>query len=117
MESEEDESLDFGLDMSGVSGLELSGETEGEASEKATTTEEQELQEVELVKKTKSKSVVWTLFGFKADSRGQPIDENKPICQLCQQTIAVKGGNTSNLFSHLKHHHPKKYSKLKAGST
>ena len=45
------------------------------------------------------------------------MDENKPICQLCQQTIAVKGGNTSNLFSHLKNHHPKKYSELKAGNT
>ena len=32
----------------------------------------------------------------KADSKGQPIDENKLICQLCQHPIAVKGGNTSN---------------------
>ena len=60
---------------------------------------------------------MWTLFGFKADSKGQPVDENKPICQLCQHTIAVKGGNTSNLFSDLKNHHPKKYSELKAGNT
>ena len=100
MESDEEDRLfDESLD---TSELELSGETEGKASERAATTEEQE---VELVKKTKSKSAVWTLFGFKADSRGQPIDENKPICQLYQQTIAVKGGNTNNLFSHLKHHH------------
>ena len=57
------------------------------------------------------------LFGFKADFKGQPIDENKPICQLCQHPIAMKGGNTSNLFSHLKNYHPKKYSELKAGNT
>ena len=44
------------------------------------------------------------------------MDENRSICKLCQQPIAVKGGNTSNLFSHLKTHHPKKYSDLKAGS-
>ena len=29
----------------------------------------------------------------------------------------MKGGNTSNLFSHLKNHHPKKYSELEAGNT
>ena len=74
-----------------------------------TTREEEPTQEAELVKKSRSKSVVWTLFGFKADSKGQPIDENKPICQLCQHPIAVKGGNTSNLFSHLKNHHPKSW--------
>ena len=73
-------------------------------------------QGVELVYKSRYKSVVWTLFGFKADSKGQPTDENRPICKLCQQPIAVKGGNTSNLFSHLKTHHPKKYSELKARS-
>ena len=34
----------------------------------------------------------------KADSKGQPKDENKLICHLCQHPIAVKGRNTSNCF-------------------
>ena len=41
----------------------------------------------------------------KADFKGQLIDEYKLICHLCQHPIAVKGGNTSNLFSHLKNYH------------
>ena len=38
---------------------------------------------------------------------------NKPTCKLCHVDVAVKGGNTTNLFSHLKHKHPKEYSELK----
>ena len=124
MESyEDDELLDEGAGTSGLDFSDGRGDNTGSRDDQvgdtsAVTTREQEpTQGVELVKKSKSKSVVWTLFGFKADANSQPIDENKPICQLCQHTIAVKGGNTSNLFSHLKNHHPKKYSELKAGNT
>ena len=28
------------------------------------------------------------------------------ICRLCKKSVSVKGGNTSNLLSHLKVHHP-----------
>ena len=41
------------------------------------------------------------------------MDESKPVCEICCGEIAVKGGNTTNLFSHLKHWHPKQYSELK----
>jgi len=83
-------------------------------SETAIVTEEEP--DIELVIKPRSKSVIWTLFGFKSDANGKPINENRFICQLCQQSIAVKGDNTSNLFSHLKNYHHKKYSELKAGN-
>jgi len=43
----------------------------------------------------------------------RPRNENKPTCKLCHVDVAVKGGNTTNLFSHLKHKHPKEYSELK----
>ena len=108
---EDDELLDEGAVTSELDFSDDRGDNTGSRDN------QEPAQGVELVKKSKSKSVVWTLFGFKADSKGQPIDENKPICQLCQHPIAVKGGNTSNLFSHLKNHHPKKYSELKAGNT
>ena len=75
-----------------------SHDTQGEESDAITTGEEVVSHRVELVNKSRSKSAVWALFGFKANSRGQPMDENKPICKLCQQPIAVKGGNTSNFF-------------------
>ena len=41
------------------------------------------------------------------------MDENKPVCKICHGEVAVKGGNTTNLFSHLKHKHFKQYSELK----
>ena len=60
----------------------------------------------------KAKSAVWTFFGHKHDSNKKPIDESKPIFKTCRGEVAVKGGNTTNLFSHLKHQHPKQYSEL-----
>ena len=110
MESDEDELVDEGA---GISGLDFSDDRDyqGGDTRTVTTREQEPAERVELVKKSKSKSVVWTLFGFKGDSKGQPIDENKLICQLCQHPIAVKGGNTSNLFFHSKNH-PKRYSEL-----
>jgi len=66
-----------------------------------------------LVEKQKAKSAVWSVFGYKPDATGRPSNENKPTCKLCYMEVAVKGGNTTNLFSHLKHKHPKEYSELK----
>ena len=31
--------------------------------------------------------------------------EHKPVCCACKRSVPVKGGNTSNLMSHLKEHH------------
>jgi len=66
--------------------------------------------ELVLVEKKKAKSAIWSVFGYKPDASGRPSNENKLTCKLCHMEVAVKGGN---LFSHLKHKHPKVYSELK----
>ena len=37
-------------------------------------------------------------------------DSDKAICRLCRKSVLARGGNTSNLVSHLKKHHPKEHS-------
>ncbi len=59
-----------------------------------------------LVKKPNSTSVVWDYFGFKSDKNGYAIDNSKPQCRTCLREVPCKSGNTSNLFKHLKDHHP-----------
>ena len=105
---EDDELLDKSAGTSGLDFSDDQGDNTGSRDNQGgnistvIAREQEPAQGVELVKKSKSKTVAWILFGFKADFKGQPIDENKPICQLCQHPIAMKDGNTSNLFSHLK---------------
>ena len=60
----------------------------------------------ELVSKKHMKSVVWKHFRFKANDEGKPKDENITICCHCQKIVVAKGGNMSNLLTHLKNHHP-----------
>ena len=66
----------------------------------------------ELVSKKKSVSLAWNFFGFKPTTPGALIDEGSPICRLCKKTVSAKGGNTSNLFSHLKNRHPRQYAEI-----
>jgi len=65
-----------------------------------------------LVAKPKSTAPVWAYFGFRSDEDGKIIDETHVVCKICQRGIMSKGGNTSNLMSHLKSNHPLAYSKL-----
>ena len=69
--------------------------------------------EVRLVKKANSSSVIWTVtyFGFVPDKNGLPIDNGKPRCRECSKEISCKNGNTRNLFKHLKDRHPSLYTK------
>ena len=55
-----------------------------------------------LIPKTGAPSVVWKYFGF----RNNDMDQTTILCKTCKQVVSGKGGNTSNLFSHLKHKHP-----------
>ena len=50
--------------------------------------------------------------GLKADSEGRPIVKEcgSPVCKVCGKVVPAKGGNTSNLITHLRDHHPDKYS-------
>lgn len=61
--------------------------------------------EEELVKKKGGSSVVWNWFGFRISD----IDQQTTLCKLCRRVVAAKGGNTSNLFHHLKTMHVREY--------
>lgn len=60
---------------------------------------------MDLVSKPRSKSIVWMYFGLKADERGQPLNSGEAICRLCRKIVLAKGGNTTNLRSHLRRRH------------
>ena len=70
----------------------------------------------ELVSKEKATWLVWNYFGFEADEDGKPINTEKAICHIAsgygKKPVLAKGGNTSNLLTHLRRHHPKHYTKL-----
>lgn len=66
--------------------------------------------------KKKCSSPVWAYFGFKAHDDGS-VDETSPICRICESSVSAKSGNTSNLFSHLKHKHPRQYADLQSTRT
>uniref|UniRef100_A0AAR2K029 BED-type domain-containing protein n=1 Tax=Pygocentrus nattereri TaxID=42514 RepID=A0AAR2K029_PYGNA len=62
--------------------------------------------EEELVMKRGASSVVWRWFGYKISDTLQTA----VICKICKKQIITKGGNTSNLFHHLrKKKHPCQY--------
>ena len=66
---------------------------------------------VKIVDKPNTTSPIWTYFGLGIDSNGKP-DKDKTLCRICESPVLSKGGNTSNLFTHLKRHHPKKFVEL-----
>ncbi|XP_062871194.1 uncharacterized protein LOC134333242 isoform X2 [Trichomycterus rosablanca] len=59
------------------------------------------------------KSPVWRLFGFLMNAEGVVEENSFPVCRLCHQVVASKDGNTSNMYSHLQHHHRAVYTELK----
>ncbi|KAM9857662.1 uncharacterized protein ACBR49_001273 [Aulostomus maculatus] len=60
---------------------------------------------MDLISKPRSKSTVWLYFGLKADEKGQPLNSGEAICRLCRKIVLAKGGNTTNLRSHLRRRH------------
>ena len=60
------------------------------------------------------KSPVWAHFGLRADeaNRVSEDDLERPVCRECQKVVLAKGGNTSNLFSHLRERHPTLFAAL-----
>uniref|UniRef100_A0AAV2MBN1 BED-type domain-containing protein n=1 Tax=Knipowitschia caucasica TaxID=637954 RepID=A0AAV2MBN1_KNICA len=63
--------------------------------------------EPELVCKKGATSVVWSWFGFRpSDTR-----QNTIFCKICKRSVVAKGGNTTNLFHHLKQKHLLEYNK------
>ncbi|XP_040892148.1 uncharacterized protein LOC121180630 [Toxotes jaculatrix] len=60
---------------------------------------------MDLISKPRSKSIVWLYFGLKADEKGQPLNSGEAVCRLCRKIVLAKGGNTTNLRSHLRRRH------------
>ncbi|KAK7921885.1 hypothetical protein WMY93_008787 [Mugilogobius chulae] len=54
------------------------------------------------------RSPVWEHFGFpiKITDGQRQADKSKAVCRLCSAEIGYTSGNTSNLSTHLKRHHP-----------
>ncbi|MBN3300633.1 ZBED1 protein, partial [Amia calva] len=56
--------------------------------------------------KKKLKSAVWEYFGYPKNERGVVLEDGYPVCKKCGRRVAANGGNTSNIFSHIREHHP-----------
>ncbi|XP_054593066.2 E3 SUMO-protein ligase ZBED1 [Nothobranchius furzeri] len=65
------------------------------------------LNETEFVFKKGATSVVWNWFGF----RPSDTQQSTIFCRRCKRAVAAKGGNTTNLFHHLKQKHFLEYNK------
>jgi len=63
----------------------------------------------ELVPKKNTHLPVWTYVGLRRDHQE---NVETVICRLCRAVILARGGNTSNLFSHLKNHHAKEHASI-----
>ena len=61
---------------------------------------------MELVPKKKTTAPVWTYFGLEKNKERRIKTKDITVCRKCYGHIHAKGGNTSNLVSHLKTHHP-----------
>ena len=64
-----------------------------------------------------TKSAVWIYFGFEADEEGRPKVQDAVIGRLCKKSVSAKGGNTSNLLSHLKVHLPQRHLEVKKANS
>ena len=67
-----------------------------------------------VVSKKKTKSCVWNEFGLRSTDDGKVIEnkKNSPLCLTCSKSVQVKGSNTTNLWQHLREHHPSVYAEI-----
>ena len=60
-----------------------------------------------IMKMKNVKLAVWKYFGYK---NNVAMNDEVAVCLLCKKICYIaRGGNTSNLISHLKTHHPLKH--------
>ena len=85
------------------------------AIEPANASDNETKPEIQLVANWKTIVPVWKHFGFEADEKGKPRLPDRSKCHVCQQEVAAKDGNTSNLYGHLKNCHPDLYLQVKRG--
>ena len=66
---------------------------------------------ISVVKKRNTTSVVWDYFGLRANPDGSVVqgEANYPMCRSRVKSVPAKGGNTTNLLTHLRDHHPDLY--------
>ena len=66
-----------------------------------------------LVRKPNCKTVAWNYFALESNENDNPIKEkeDKPVCLACKKIVLAKGGNTSNMLTHLRDHHTELYAK------
>ena len=94
---------------------------ESEISEMESEEETQESEStssVSLVTKVNVKAAVWRYFGMETDEHGVVKDVDLPVCKIdgCLTRVKTKHSNTSNLYSHLKKHHPTEYEAVRPKS-
>ena len=71
-----------------------------------------------LLRKANTISLIWNYtymyFWLKTDPKGCSIVKEcgLPVCKVCGKVIPAKGGNTSNVLTHLRDHHPEKYTEV-----
>ena len=67
-----------------------------------------------VTKKKSTKSSVWEHFALLATQDGKVIEreQDRPICKSCGKGVLAKGSNTTNLFQHLREHHPLVYAAM-----
>ncbi|XP_056102446.1 E3 SUMO-protein ligase ZBED1-like [Rhinichthys klamathensis goyatoka] len=56
-----------------------------------------------------NRSGVWVHFGFPVSYDGdgkRVVDKKTTVCRICYMTIGHTNGNTSNMSTHLRRHHP-----------
>ncbi len=74
---------------------------------------------IKVAKKRNTKSKAWIYFGLRVTDDGEVIEEHQqqPICRKCGTVVRAKEGNTSNLFQHLRDHHPELLTNIVSGSS
>ena len=72
-----------------------------------------------LMSKPGTKSKVWQYFGFEVGEKGGIKDVNASVCCMgnCNARVKIKHSSTTNLYRHLKQHHPKEYELVKESNT
>lgn len=56
--------------------------------------------------KKNATSPIWQYFGFTPDEKGEPADVTQAVCKLCSKVVPVKESQTTNMYVHLRGHHP-----------
>ena len=74
----------------------------------------QVISEIQLTSKKNTKSPVWQYFALRTNEEGGVIkqDVDKPVCKTCGKSVNAKSSNTTNLFQHLREHHPSLYAEV-----